>query len=229
MASDRFLIVHDLRMMKAISPVIMVFSPYLLRFIPAFSSRFCVISQTGQLQFLDITKKFEQPLIGSISLAPGSFVTSMDISSSCQAFSFSDNAGYAYLYGSNNDVKFNNFSKDTEFADPIEPLPFLSFDDQQSFSCIPFHKTEMAKDERLLSDWPEENCKHQFRLKKPIDEDILRSMKMKGNIGYAQRPSKAGKPNKLPCYTDEELEEMSKRFENIQNLEDELELLPDED
>lgn len=229
MVSDRFLIVHDLRMMKPISPIIMVFSPYLLRFIPAFSSRFCVVSQTGQLQFLDVTKKFEQPLIGSISLAPGSFITSMDISSSCQAFAFSDNAGYAYLYGSNNDVKFNNFSKDTEFADPIDPLPFLSFDDQQSFSCIPFSKSEVAKEETLLSDWPEENCKHLFRLKKPIDEDVVRSMKMKGSIGYAQRPSKSGKPNKLPCYTDEELEEMSKRFENIQNLEDELELLPDED
>lgn len=226
MVSDRFLIVHDLRMMKTIAPIIMVFSPYLLRFIPAFSSRFCVVSQTGQIQFLDVTKKFEQPMIGSISIPPGSFINSMDISNSCQAFAFSDNAGYVYLYGSNNDVKFNNFSKETELADPIEPLPFLSFDDQQSFSCIPFNKSDIPKDEALLSDWPPENCKQLFRLKKPIDDDILSSMKMKGNIGYAQRKHKQ---NKLPCYVDEELEEIAKKFENsTYNLEDELEQLSDE-
>ena len=227
MVSDRFLIVHDLRMMKPISPIIMVFSPYFLRFIPAFSSRFCVVSQTGQFQFLDVTKKFEQPLIGSINTAPGSFITSMDISNSCQAFAFSDNAGYAYLYGLNNDVRFNNFSKDTEFVEPAESLPFLSFDEQQSFSSIPFNKTEIAKEETLLSDWPEEHCKHLFRLKKPIDDDILKSMKMKGAIGYAQRPSKQ-KSNKLPCYTSVELEEIAKKLDSIQNLEDFENELPDD-
>ena len=176
--------------MKPISPIIMVFSPYLLRFIPAFSSRFCVISQTGQIQFLDLVKKFDSPLIGSINIPPGSFITSMDISSSCQAFTFSDNAGYAYLYGSNSDVKFNNFSKDIEFVDNLEPAPFLSFDDNQSFTCIPFNKPE-SKDEKLLSDWPEDNCKQLFRLKKPIDEDILKSMKMKGNIGFFNQIGRA--------------------------------------
>lgn len=225
MVSDRFLIVHDLRMMKPISPIIMVFSPYLLRFIPAFSSRFCVVSQTGLLQFLDLVKKFDTPMIGSISIPHGSYITSMDISSSCQAFTFSDDAGYAYLYGLNNDVKFNNFSKEIEMADPVEPLPYLTFDDNQSFSCIPFNKPD-SKDDTLLSTWPEENCKKLFRLKKPIDEDILKSMKMKGNIGYAQRPSKQ-KQNKLPCYIDEELEEIAKSFD-IKNLEDELETLPDD-
>ena len=42
---ERFLKVYDLRVMKSVSPIPMMFPPLLLRFIPAYSSRLCVVSQ----------------------------------------------------------------------------------------------------------------------------------------------------------------------------------------
>lgn len=111
--------VYDLRMMRAIMPIQMVFSPYLLRFVPAFSSRFCVVSQTGQFQLLDASASLQTPFIQNVDLATGTSITSFDISNSGQALAFADDAGIIYLYGASDEVVFNNFSQPTEFADPV--------------------------------------------------------------------------------------------------------------
>ncbi|RWS13956.1 ubiquitin specific protease-like protein [Dinothrombium tinctorium] len=117
---DRFLMVYDLRMMRQVTPIQMMFLPYLLRFVPAFSSRFCVVSQTGQFQLLDTSASLTPPpLIHNVELTPDAYITAFDVSSSCQALAFADNAGYIYLYGASNEALFNNFSQPTEFADPV--------------------------------------------------------------------------------------------------------------
>lgn len=50
LACDRFLMVYDLRMMRAVTPLQVHVDPYFLRFIPTYTSRLAIISQTGTAQ-----------------------------------------------------------------------------------------------------------------------------------------------------------------------------------
>lgn len=47
LACDRFLKVYDLRMMRATTPLQVHIDPFFLRFIPTYTSRLAIISQTG--------------------------------------------------------------------------------------------------------------------------------------------------------------------------------------
>ena len=47
LACDRFLKVYDLRMMRAITPLQVHVDPAFLRFIPTYTSRLAIISQSG--------------------------------------------------------------------------------------------------------------------------------------------------------------------------------------
>ena len=168
-APDRFLMVYDLRMMQAVAPIPMAFAPYLLKFVPAFSSRFCVISQTGKLQFFDVSSKLDTPLVDNLQLQPGNFVNSFDISSTCQAFAFGDSTGGVHLHGTNEEVLFNTYSRETELVDaPLTPPPSIAFDDLLTpFTSIPLPDTPdispLSSGDKLLSDWPEKLSTIQYR------------------------------------------------------------------
>lgn len=49
LSCDRFLMVYDLRMMRAITPLQVHVDPLFLRFIPTYTSRLAIISQTGMM------------------------------------------------------------------------------------------------------------------------------------------------------------------------------------
>lgn len=49
LACDRFLKVYDLRMMRAITPLQVHVDPAFLRFIPTYTSRLAIISQSGMM------------------------------------------------------------------------------------------------------------------------------------------------------------------------------------
>jgi len=48
LACDRFLMVYDLRMMRAVTPLQVHVDPLFLRFIPTYTSRLAIISQSGE-------------------------------------------------------------------------------------------------------------------------------------------------------------------------------------
>lgn len=50
LACDRFLMVYDLRMMRAVTPLQVHVDPLFLRFIPTYTSRLAILSQTGTSQ-----------------------------------------------------------------------------------------------------------------------------------------------------------------------------------
>lgn len=141
---DKFLMVYDIRMLKCIAPIRMDLAPYLLRFVPIYSSKFAVVSQTGQFQLLDTTgSSTPPPFLHSLELPPGASITAFDVSDSSQALAFSDNCGFAYLFGASADVCFNLNSQETEFADEVSafflsPL-FFSFAFIFSLSCPPLN------------------------------------------------------------------------------------------
>lgn len=121
--TDRFLMVYDLRMLKAIAPIGMHFAPFFLRFVPIYASKFCVVSQTGQFQLMDTSgPSTPPPFLHTLDLPPGSTLSAFDVSHSSQALSFGDTLGFIYLFGASTEVLFNINSQPTEFADEVSCL-----------------------------------------------------------------------------------------------------------
>jgi len=192
--ADQFLMVYDIRMMKAIAPIsIPNFSPYLLKFLPKFAAKCCVVSQTGQFQMIDVTELMPTSLryIHNVELPPsGASITAFDVSATGQAFAFGDDHNFIYLYGACNEVDVNMNSKPTEFADPIEPIRSVPITDEYTpiseISQFPYY----AIAEKLLSDMLPDMCIKTYRPTPAIDPEIIRTMRMVGDIGYAPNHGK---------------------------------------
>ena len=87
----------------------------------------------------------------------------LDVSSSCQCMAFGDGGGSIHFYTSNpHTAMFNSFSRETEFADPVEPLPPISIlDDVTPLSSVPLPYCQQGA--TFLSDWPEQYLKKVYR------------------------------------------------------------------
>ncbi|KAA0707248.1 PAN2-PAN3 deadenylation complex catalytic subunit PAN2 [Triplophysa tibetana] len=187
LSCDRFLMVFDLRMMRAITPLQVHVDPLFLRFIPTYTSRLAIISQTGQCQFCEPT--------GLASLADlfhvntvGQLLMSFDVSSSKQALSFGDSGGCVHLWSSAPEVSYNSYSRETELALPclVDSLPQMDWSHElMPLSLIPM---PLNSSEPLLSDWATNLISPSPRRAPPVDPEILRTMKTVGFIGYAPNP-----------------------------------------
>ncbi|GFY35268.1 PAN2-PAN3 deadenylation complex catalytic subunit PAN2 [Trichonephila clavipes] len=199
------------------SPISMVFPPLLLRFVPAYSSRLCVVSQTGQFQMVDTNNSDQYAsYIHQVETA-GADILTFDTSTSCQAFVFGDAAGYMHLYGANNEVQFNQFSRATEFADSVDPVQPIDINDEITpLSIIPLPHC----DDKLLSDLPLEFCKVEHRPTPPIDSLILNTMKMVGPIGYAPNPGNRQR-NQVPYQLND-----SKQLDSPVSRDEDSDLVP---
>eukprot|EP00062_Callorhinchus_milii_P025362 gi/632986264/ref/XP_007910139.1/ PREDICTED: PAB-dependent poly(A)-specific ribonuclease subunit PAN2 isoform X2 [Callorhinchus milii] len=186
LSCDRFLMVYDLRMMRAISPLQVHIDPLFLRFIPTYTSRLAIISQSGQCQFCEPTGLASPVDIFHVNTV-GQLVMSFDVSSSKQALVFGDSGGCAHLWADSPNATFNAYSRETEFPMPcmVDSLPILDWNnDLQPLALIPVPLISEA----LLSDWPSANSIVTPRRAPPVDLEILRTMKKVGFIGYAPNP-----------------------------------------
>ncbi|XP_022090828.1 PAB-dependent poly(A)-specific ribonuclease subunit PAN2-like [Acanthaster planci] len=183
---DRFLMVYDLRTMRPMNPLHIPIEPWYLRYVPTYSNRVVVVSQTGQFQLLDpgglVTP--EAMLLYQVNIA-GDMTLALDVSSNYKAIGFGDSGGYVHQWTDSEEVTFNAFPRETEFAHPPEHHPPISISNEfASYSSIPMPFSEGP----LLSDWPQEYCRPVVRQAPPIDPEILRSMKVVQFIGYAPNP-----------------------------------------
>ncbi|KAG9333973.1 hypothetical protein JZ751_009289 [Albula glossodonta] len=155
LACDRFLMVYDLRMMRAVTPLQVHVDPLFLRFIPTYTSRQCQFCEpTGLANLADI---FHVNTVGQLLM-------SFDVSSSKQALAFGDSGGCVHLWSDAPEVTFNGYSRETDFALPclVDTLPHLDWShDLLPLSLIPMPLTST---EPLLR-------------APPVDPEILRTMK----------------------------------------------------
>ena len=189
-APDRFLMVYDLRMIKAISPIQVMLVPYQLRFLPSMSSRIVVLSSLGQVQLVDtaalLTPQMSMFQIHSAALE-GCNIISLDISPSNQCMAFGDTSNSIHLYSSVADPMLNPYARDSEFADPIEHHPPMDICDELAiYASIPRPHLPPGQTSYLSDFWPERFMRPGYRPTPEIDPEILKSMKVVGTIGYAR-------------------------------------------
>uniref|UniRef100_A0A3Q3FLL4 PAN2-PAN3 deadenylation complex catalytic subunit PAN2 n=1 Tax=Labrus bergylta TaxID=56723 RepID=A0A3Q3FLL4_9LABR len=187
LACDRFLMVFDLRMMRAVTPLQVHVDPLFLRFIPTYTSRLAIISQSGQCQFCEPTGLANMADVFHVNTV-GQLLMSFDVSASKQCMAFGDSGGCVHLWSDAPEVSFNDYSRETEFALPclVDTLPQLDWNhDLLPLSLIPMPLTST---EQLLSDWSSTMATPSPRRAPPVDPEILRTMKTVGFIGYAANP-----------------------------------------
>lgn len=190
---DRFLMVYDLRTYRLVTPIQSIFPPSLIRFIPAFTSKFCMASSLGQFQLLDVAASAAENCTAfthQVQIQPEATLTSLNVSSSGQALAFGDDLGIVHLFGTNTNVSFNQFSAPTEFPDPLEPVQPIDVDDLLTpLSIIPTYSSNLY--EKSFADDLKEHDSKRFYATPKIDEKIIESMTNRSDVGYAPNPYKS--------------------------------------
>ncbi|XP_073238938.1 PAN2-PAN3 deadenylation complex catalytic subunit PAN2-like [Porites lutea] len=188
LAVDRFLMVYDLRTLRALPPLQIAVDPLMLKFVPALTSRVAVVSQNGQFQLHEPGGLVTQSSMMVYQVnTQGTLCTTFDISATCQSMVFGDAGGNTHLWGETQEKEIihNLYSRPTEFAHPIPHLPPLHIDDYTvPLSAFPLPMPNGP----LLSDWPEENMVAGDRRTPAIEPEILRTMVVRHFIGYAPNP-----------------------------------------
>ncbi|XP_053609702.1 PAN2-PAN3 deadenylation complex catalytic subunit PAN2 isoform X2 [Plodia interpunctella] len=218
--AEPYVVIWDVRCLRGSNKIEGAWSiqtaspPLLLHFLPAFSGRAVALSGDGHVALLHVNAPDEEQSVFQVD-THSSLCSVMDVSSTSQALVFGDQAGHLHLFSPqhNHEPVFNNFSRATEFADQVVGLPYVSFNDTTfQHSSVPL--PPLASGNKWFNALPEEFFKKVFRKPKPIDAEVLKSMKMQGPIGYAPNP-RTTKRNQMP-YIEDNLEDLvaSRQIEN---------------
>ena len=188
-AVDRFLMVYDLRILRATSPIQCMVEPCQLRFLPSdHNNRIVVLSSAGQVQLVDTLDVDHNNLDVFQVDSGGGMTLSMDISPSnhCLAIGDENSCISVYSQSANNEPAFNLFPRETEFADHLPTFTTMAIDDPRAiYSSIPLPHLPPGETSFASDNWPSRFSKEAYRPVPPVDPAILAAMKMVGTIGYA--------------------------------------------
>lgn len=145
-AVDHLIRVFDLKSLNSLSIVQLQINASYIRLHPKLQTTSIVASQTGSLQIPDILNSEQTPsqIISNIQ-----FTTGVEISQSGDAMLITDGGGFIYLWTTPGKVKFNNMSRETDFASPDQTPP----------TTVDWHDTPLNTvgmpyyTDRLLSAW----------------------------------------------------------------------------
>ena len=116
---DRFLMIYDLRMMRALSPVQTLIEPVFLHYVSGFSNLVAVASQSGCFQLVESSLMSNpSPIYQAQCLVPG-LATTFSKSSNSHFFAFGHSTGSIHLFCNSDTGFFNDFSNPTYFAEPV--------------------------------------------------------------------------------------------------------------
>ena len=158
--------VYDLKNLKPLSPIPFHAGAARVRLHPRLQTTSFVASQSGQIQVIDL---MDSTMI-SLRQANVQYALGMEVSSSGDALAIVGAEGDLHLWGSPNKIKFNNLSKDTEFANAANSssIPKVNWsDDPLNLVGMPYYY------ERLLSAWPDQLTFDVGAPPAPIDPAVL--------------------------------------------------------
>ncbi|XP_072949046.1 PAN2-PAN3 deadenylation complex catalytic subunit PAN2 isoform X2 [Epargyreus clarus] len=188
--------------------------PLLLHFLPVFSGRAAAVSGDGHVALIQVNTPSSGDNQSVFQVDTQSSLCSvMDVSSTSQALVFGNQAGHLHLFSAqhNHEPVYNNFSRQTEFADPMPVLPYARVTDT-NFNISSVTLPPLNSGKKWFNELSEEFFKRMYRKPRSIDPEVLKTMKMQGPIGYAPNP-KARKRNQIPYVTDT-LEDLKARSED---------------
>jgi len=206
---DPFLMVYDLRTLRAFPPVQVPIEPFFVRFIPTYTLRCLVVSQSGQFVLCQPDSLVVDPGIYQVN-NQGAAVMDCCVSETYQCLGFGDAAGYAHIWSDcmEDQMVFNQSNQETVFANEIIPMDAFDIDDWS----IPLTSIGLPfSSEPLLSDWPDHLLKRADRPTPPIDADILKNMTIRQFVGYAPNPKKKLR-NQVAYQLDDEQTRGSKYY-----------------
>lgn len=174
---DRFLMVYDLRMMRALSPVQLLIEPCFLHYLPICSSVVAVASQSGCFQLTD-TNLMSPSAFYQAQCPPIGLATTFSVSENCQAIAFGHSSGSVHLFTKGENILFNDFSEPTLFIDsPQYSNTYIDINNEIApLSSVPVPLTET--NQSLVSDWPKKFIKPGYRPTPVINSELMNNSRI---------------------------------------------------
>ncbi|KAI9702842.1 MAG: poly(A)-specific ribonuclease [Candelina mexicana] len=175
--------VFDLKNLVQLPPIPFHAGAAFVRMHPRMSTTSVVVSQSGQMQVVDLmnpnTVNLRQANVST-------YITALDLAPSGEALALADGDCSIHLWGSPAKIHFAEFSNPTEFEDSSAPPSSVDWTAETPLSSIgmPYYR------EQLLSAWPSYLT---FEVGNPpprVDPEVLISMTPADFGGYAPNPRK---------------------------------------
>lgn len=181
--NERFVNIIDLRIMKALPPVLFPAGAAYARLHPKLPSIAIILSQSGLIHFVDI---FNQANVYLYQGNVGSYMAYMDVSPTGDFLVFGDSYNNIHLWTHNPNSKFTMYGAPLDYGVPFYPsgvtqFPVDNLNIPLNSIGMPYYK------ELLLSAWPYDSKWSLRRYPAKIDPEILSNAKQidNTNIGIA--------------------------------------------
>jgi PAB-dependent poly(A)-specific ribonuclease subunit 2 len=144
---ERLVRVYDLKNQRPAAPIAFQQGAAFVKLHPKLSSTCFILSQSGAIHSIDV----QNPDVPMMSFVPTyeAQITGVEVMPSGKGLAITDSNCHIILWGSPSKMQFNEYSKPTDFADPVVPAKYLDWSPGVPLNLIgmPYYR------EALLSGW----------------------------------------------------------------------------